>query len=229
MATRKRLVTAHLEAVSWRVFEQYPDVVRDLIRGHSGIYALFKRGRLYYVGLASNLMRRLKQHLRDRHHGSWDRFSVYLTLDNRHMKELEALLIRISSPQGNRQGGKFTKSDNLKPELNRLMREDDADKRALLLGGKVHRQRRRQKGARKRGSAALAGLQDRRRTLRAEYNGEVYQATLRKDGRIGYDGELFSTPSAAAAAVRKRRTDGWRFWKYRDPKKGWVPLAELRR
>jgi len=229
MATRKRLVTAHLEAVSWRVFEQYPDVVRDLIRGHSGIYALFKRDRLYYVGLASNLMRRLKQHLRDRHHGSWDRFSVFLTLDDRHMKELEALLIHISSPQGNRQGGKFARSENLKPELNRLMREDDADNRAVLLGGKVHRQRRRQKGARKKGSAALAGLQDRRRTLRAEYKGEVYKASLRKDGRISYGGELFDTPTTAAKIIVQRRVNGWQFWKYRDPKKGWVPLAGLRR
>jgi hypothetical protein len=46
MVDRKQLVTAHLEGVSWRVFAQYPDVVRDLIRGHAGVYALFKRDRL---------------------------------------------------------------------------------------------------------------------------------------------------------------------------------------
>ena len=201
MANRKQLVTGHLESVSWRVFDQYPDVVRDLIRGHSGIYALFKRDRLHYVGLATNLMGRLKQHLRDRHHGAWDRFSVYLTLDDRHTKELESLLIRIASPPGNKQGARFVKSKNITLELNRRMRGADADRRARLLGGRVQRQRRKRKGAREQGSAALAGLQDRRLALRAEYKGWVYSATLRKDGRIGYGGRLFDTPTAAATAI----------------------------
>lgn len=229
MARRKQLVTEHLESVSWSVFEQYPNVVRKIIRGRSGIYALFKRDRLYYVGLASNLMSRLKQHLRDRHHGSWDRFSVYLTSDDRHMKELESLLIRISVPTGNRQGGSFTRAKNRKLELNNLMRDVDADKRARLLGGQFRRQRQRRKSERTRGSATLAGLQDRSRTLRAEYKGWVYTATLRRDGKIRYDGELFGTPSAAAKNATERAMNGWVFWKYRDPKKGWVPLSHLRR
>ena len=38
MVGKKRLVTAYLEAVSWRVFDQYPEVVRDLIRaGDAGL------------------------------------------------------------------------------------------------------------------------------------------------------------------------------------------------
>ena len=35
MALRKQLVTAHLEGISWRIFKQYPEAVRDLIRGDS--------------------------------------------------------------------------------------------------------------------------------------------------------------------------------------------------
>ena len=225
----RRLVTAYLEGVSWSVFEQYPEVVRELIRGHAGVYALYKRDRLYYVGLASNLMSRIKQHLRDRHHGSWDRFSVYLTLDDRHMKELESLLIRIADPHGNRMGGKFARASDIKRELHRRMREADADKRARLLGGRVQRQRQKRKSATRIGAAALAGVLDRAKRLRGERDGWIYTATLRKDGRISYDGKLYGSPSAAAKAAVGRSANGWTFWKFRDPRKGWIRLAELRR
>jgi hypothetical protein len=39
---------------------------------------------------------------------------------------------------------------------------------------------------------------DRKIALRAVYKGETYRATLRKDGRIGYGGRLYESPSAAA-------------------------------
>ena len=75
----------------------------------------------------------------------------------------------------------------------------------------------------------MAGLQDRRRALRAEYKGWIYSATLRKSGQISYDGKIFDSPTAAAKTITKRRVNGWQFWKYRDPRKGWVALAQLRR
>lgn len=229
MTSHRQLVTAHLEGVSWNVFQQYPDVLRSLIRGHAGVYALYKREKLYYVGLAGILMARLKAHLRDRHHNSWDRFSVYLTLDSSHMKELESLLIRIAAPQGNRQGGRFASSKNIKLELNRRMRDSDADKRARLLGGHVHKQRRRRKAAHVKGSATLAGLLDQRKAIRGEYKGWVYSATLRKDGRISFNGSLYDSPTAAARATGNRRVNGWTFWKYRDKAKGWITISHLRR
>lgn len=80
--------------------EQYPAVIQTLIRGKSGVYALYNGDRLYYVGLASNLMGRLKGHVRDRHEGLWNRFSVYLTAhsEQSHIRELDALLLRITKP-----------------------------------------------------------------------------------------------------------------------------------
>ena len=102
MAKQKSLVLQHLEDISWRVLEDYLQVIKDMIRGRAGVYALYRRKKLYYVGLATNLMGRLKSHLKDRHHGSWDRFSVYLTMKDEHMKELESLLLRIVNPVGNK-------------------------------------------------------------------------------------------------------------------------------
>jgi hypothetical protein len=87
---RTPLVCQHLENVSREVLEEYQGIVRQYIRRRSGIYALFRRGKLYYVGLAKSLSGRLKQHLRDQHRDSWDRFSVYLTIGDTHMKGTSA-------------------------------------------------------------------------------------------------------------------------------------------
>jgi len=45
-------------------------------------------GKLQYVGLAGSLQGRLKTHLHDRHKDSWDRFSVYLTITDSHLREV---------------------------------------------------------------------------------------------------------------------------------------------
>ena len=76
MAKKTSLVSQYLENISRRALEKYQDIIRGYARRRPGVYALYRRGKLYYVGLASNLRARLKMHLRDRHSGSWDRFSL---------------------------------------------------------------------------------------------------------------------------------------------------------
>jgi hypothetical protein len=228
MMKKKQLVVRHLEDVSWRVLDQYPRVVKDMIRGQFGIYALYRGKNLYYVGLASNLMGRLKTHLKDRHRGLWDRFSVYLTVRQDHMKELESLILRIVNPRGNKTAGKFAASENLRSTLNRQMRQADADRRALLMGGRVARGRRRKKAGEGKGTLRLAGVIDRRITLKAYHKGYEYRASLRKDGKTSYGSRLYDSPSAAAKAVIRRACNGWAFWHYRNEKGEWVPLRELR-
>ena len=228
-AKHKPLVLQHLEDVSAEVLEEYPDVVKRMIRGRSGVYALYKRGNLYYVGLASSLTGRLKSHMRDRHRGSWDRFSVYLTLRHEHMKELESLLLRIVCPSGNKTKGKFSESENLRNTLNRLMKDRDADRRARLMGGHVARRRRRTKTQKGKGTRQLAGVVDRRMSLRAWYKGEEYKAGLLKDGSIGFKKTRYDSPTAAARAAIGRNCNGWAFWHYRNHKGEWVELRDLRR
>lgn len=95
MARRTPLVCQHLENISRHALEQYQDIIRDYVRHRQGVYALYRRGKLYYVGLASNLRSRLAHHLKDRHGDSWDRFSVYLTIGDSHLRELESLILQI--------------------------------------------------------------------------------------------------------------------------------------
>ena len=231
MAKSKPVVVQHLERVSWDVMKGYPQVVREMIRGRSGVYALYNGEKLYYVGRASNLMRRLKQHLKDRHKGAWDRFSVYLTVRDEHMKELESLLLRIVGPAGNAVSGKFIGSEDLRGRLGQRMREADAHRRADLMGSKATKHRARTKVVRSPGQRArpLDGLVDRRVYLRGWRGDYEYRATLRRDGTIRYGDEVFDSPSGAARAALRSHRNGWRFWHFKDPKGDWIQLSTLRR
>ena len=168
---RNALLQGHLDKILWRVLDQYPKLVQQMIRHKSGVYALYRQDKLYYVDLAKNLMGRLRGHLKDRHRGAWDRFSVYLTVDADHMKQLESLLLRIAPPGGNRVSGGFGGPANLYRTLNRMVSRADADRRASLIGGWVARQRR-AKAVAAGGSLGLAGLVDRRMALRGRPRAE---------------------------------------------------------
>ena len=113
----KSLITGHLEKISSKVFDDYHQEITQLAAKHHGVYALYKKKSLYYVGLAIDLHKRVKHHLIDKHAAKWDRFSLYLINDVEHLKELESLLLHIALPKGNKQLGKFSKSKSLKLEL----------------------------------------------------------------------------------------------------------------
>lgn len=229
MPQGRRLVTEHLEGVSWRVLEDYPEIIKDIIKRRAGVYALYKGDNLYYVGLASNLMARLKSHLKDRHKGAWNRFSVYLTLRDEHIRELESLLLRIVNPEGNKVRGKFVKSQNLYPALNRKLTDYDADHRAELMGGWVKKRRQRVRASKAKGKGALKGLVGKRMTLKGWDNGWEYTASLRMDGTIRYGDDIFDTPNSAARAALRKPAGGWGFWHYKDKNGEWVKLSTLKK
>lgn len=122
MPKARHLVLEYLEDLAGEILDQ-AGVVEDFVARRPGIYALYRHGTLYYVGLATNLRARLKQHQKDRHSGAWDRFSVYLTSDDEHLKDLESLLLRVTKkPHGNRQNGKFQGAKNRNSDLKRIFK-----------------------------------------------------------------------------------------------------------
>ena len=229
MARSRKVVTAHLEKVSGKVLAEYSSEIRALIKGKSGIYALYNNDSLYYVGLASNLMSRLKNHLRDRHQGEWDYFSVYLTVHDEHMKELESLILRTFNPEGNIQTGKFIQSADLKSDLMKAVEESDAKKRAKLIGGKTSKRFTKHRPGRVATTSDLATIFGRRTTLRGWCKRYQHTAYLNKDGTISYGSKKFKSLSSAGKAARKCATNGWVFWHVRNSDGEWVRLRTLRR
>lgn len=233
MARTKRtpLVTQFMENVSSVALEDYQSLFRDFARKRHGVYALYKGSRLYYVGLAKNLRARLKQHLRDRHGKAWDRFSMYLTLNDSHIRELESLVLRIAQPKGNRQKGKFGRAENLQRRFAQIVR-NDARKRLDNLFGRV----RRTKGGvtsrvLKGSSPVLAKYVSSAMRLRGRHKGKVVKARVLRGGKVSVGGVRFNSPSLAAKAACPGRgaVNGWHFWTFERGPGDWVPLNELRR
>ncbi len=225
----------HLEYLSGEVFEQYPEVVRELIRGRSGVYALYRGDRLYYVGLATNLMTRVKHHFKDRHQRRWDHFSVYLTDDSEHMRELESLLLRIANPPGNQIVGRLGKSGDLHDDFERRAQELEAARLSRLLGARRGAKRSKAPKGPKRSKSAPAARRGSATggkvfvLLRRTYKGKAFTAYLRTDGTVKLGHKVYSSPSGAACAVVGRTANGWTFWKRLDESRNWVPLDSLRR
>lgn len=235
MPLQKPLVCQYLENISREALESYQDIVRDYVGRRQGIYALYRKNRLYYIGLAGNLRSRLTQHLRDRHKESWDRFSVYLTIGDSHMRELESLILRIIKTTGNKQKGKFIKAENLRHKFAANIRARFSQKLISIIGTEAgstpkNKQIEHIKKVVLGRKPILSEYFHHSVELRHKYKNKTLKANVRKDGKISFSGKIYTSPSLAAAAACKRPTaNGWRFWKYERAPGDWVRLDELRK
>jgi len=229
MARWEPLVCQHLENLSRDALEKYHDIIRDYVRRRHGVYALYRRGKLYYVGLASNLRSRLRHHLKDRHGGSWDRFSVYLTIGDKHIRELESLVLRIVRTKGNKQRGRLIKSENLAIRFRRDIREHWRHELDELLGRRVPAKIVRRVDDTANGRPpVLARYNSGSIRLRAKFKGKTLRARVRRNGQIRFRGKLYNSPSEAASAACRRSCNGWTFWSYERAPGDWVRLRTLR-
>jgi len=229
MSKRMPLVSQHLENISREALEKFQDIVRRYVRRRQGVYALYRRNKLYYIGLASNLRSRLAHHLRDHHQDSWDRFSFYLTIGDSHLKELESLILRVVKPKGNKQKGKFLKSDDIRIRFARDIRLRQHNELLSLLGKEKISEVKEGRLAIGR-QPVLANYIDRPMNLQARYKKKIIKAHVRRNGSIRFKRKVYLSPSLAAASACKRRScNGWTFWQYERAPGDWIPLNELRK
>ena len=108
---KNRLIKKYLENVKR---QSYKEALGYRQRG-KGIYVLYSKDRVYYIGLSKRSIRsRIRKHaLRDRHKRKWDTFSFYQIGRTKYIKDIESLILRIIRPKGNRVGGRFKKKYNL--------------------------------------------------------------------------------------------------------------------
>jgi hypothetical protein len=223
------LVHGHLERVSRRLLEEHFDVVRRFVSRGVGIYALYRKDRLYYVGLAGALSGRLKAHLRDHHKSSWDRFSVYLTMRDQHVKEIESLLLRIARPRGNRVSGRTTSSKDLRGLLQRAVKQHYQQDVKSLFARSSRADKLQGRKAPSTEEQKLVQLFPEGARIRGTNKGAVFRATIRRDGRIGYSGSIYSSLSAAAKVAVAHSINGWWFWQVERGKGHWVRLKKVNR
>ncbi|MDD3625866.1 MAG: DUF4357 domain-containing protein [bacterium] len=237
--SHKHLVNMYVEKISAELFEKKNgEIIRDFIKNKRGLYALYKGNTLYYVGLASQMLTRLRHHLRDRHVGKWDGFSIYLTEDTSFLKEMETLVLKIADPPGNRIPGRFVKAGNMKKMIEDKFDEIIHKEKDRIFGKKqitikeksktkhkIKRQDNKERGT----SIKLSDYFTESCLIKMAYKGEIYSAKILKDGTIQYKNQIFSSPSMAAVAVKNRPTNGWTDWKYKDKTGKWVLIDTLRK
>lgn len=240
MAKRKKrktrsIIKGHLEKINSRIFDQNRKQIAEIIEEHQGIYALYRKRKLYYVGLATDLRRRINWHLRDKHKGKWTHFSLYVLRRDEHLRELEALVLRIADPTGNYTKGKLKGSKDLRRNLKALLRKDFKKFIEDLLGGgePVERKRKRKKAKiTRKSNRPMKGCFSKGKMIYASYKGKDYKAWVYDGGTIKMipSGKLFNSPSLAGLEITKKRTmNGWRFWKYKDKNGELVYINQLRK
>jgi hypothetical protein len=89
------------------------------MRGYAGIYALYHRNTLYYIGLTTDLLGRIRWHLREQHAGKWDHLIMFRIQRVRYLKDIETLIHQLVDTPGNRVKGKVPRD----ADLNRVLRE----------------------------------------------------------------------------------------------------------
>ena len=118
------IVRGYLEKKDRTGFELLLPRYKEVIGNSSGIYALYKGDKLYYVGIAKNLLGRVEWHTRDRHRHKWDRVSFFVIEKHRFSKDIETIILRIvGGTKGNRTKGKFESHHELQDKLNKIRRE----------------------------------------------------------------------------------------------------------
>lgn len=224
---REALVHQHLENVSRDLLERHPDVVRQFIGRNAGIYALYRKSKLYYVGLATTLRGRLRAHVKNRHGNSWDRFSIYLTIRDQHLREIEALLLRIANPPGAKQRGKLAQSRDMRRRIARAIREKQHSEVSSLFGRKL---------SPVKASNRITGVDTELRRLlpqggriRGTLRKKIFRARVRRNGSIRFNGKSYKSLSVAASTAIKRPTNGWWFWQVERGRNNWVRLNKIRR
>jgi hypothetical protein len=126
--THASLIAGHLRDIKRALLEGekrsvFLEFLNQNLPAKQGIYTLYdKRGRLYYAGKASDLAKRLNQHLRDRHGESWDRMALFHVANSANVGELEGLVVATARPPGNKQRPKI--GQDLRKRLNQYLKQD---------------------------------------------------------------------------------------------------------
>lgn len=105
--------------------------IKEVMKGSAGIYALYRKDKIYYVGLTSNLHGRINWHLKDRHKNKWDSFIIFRIKRINYLKDIETLITHIVDLPGNRVKGKVPKDANINRVLKDILTQHKKEIRGI--------------------------------------------------------------------------------------------------
>ena len=117
-----KLVKQKLEDIPAKSLQILSKDMKELLGKKPGIYALYNKKKLYYVGMATNLHSRLKSHLRSKRSRKWNKISIFVINKTQYLKDVELAVVNISNPPGNEQKGKIPKNNYLNKKYKEIVR-----------------------------------------------------------------------------------------------------------
>jgi len=126
-----KLISEKLEGIPADSLQILSKDMKELLGKKPGIYALYNKKKLYYVGMATNLHKRLKDHQRARRSRKWNKISIFVINKTQYLKDVELAVINISNPPGNEQKGKIPKNNYLQKKYNEIVRRYKKQIRSL--------------------------------------------------------------------------------------------------
>lgn len=187
------MITYQLYKAPIEVLQEYENVLANKIGDQGGIYILHKGNSIYYIGKATKLRRRIKQHFSDKHGSKWNAFSLYVVDNNDFLDSLEKMLVTLIKPKGNttlfKSEAKYKKE--LAKEIQNLQKQHI-----------------------KRIFSDVLIPSTKSKLLTRVYKGQKLVATLHKNGTVQYKNKTFTSLTALTKYITGIKSiSGPRFWK----------------
>ena len=109
----------------------FKEGLKETMKGYSGIYALYRKENVYYVGLTTNLFGRIKRHLEDHHAGKWDSFVIFRIKRIKYLKDIETLITHLVKLPGNKVKGKVPRDADINRILQLILKEHSKDMKGI--------------------------------------------------------------------------------------------------
>ncbi len=124
-STKGRLVKGYIPPISkgFLEFDTFRKGMGDILKGNSGVYVLYKKKKLYYVGIAKDLFWRLHHHTRDKHKNKWDKFSAFIIGRGSYLKDIESMIHRISETPANVAKGQSKEHYQYDNKIKKMVKE----------------------------------------------------------------------------------------------------------
>jgi hypothetical protein len=165
--------------------------------------------------------------VKNRHGKSWDRFSIYLTIRDQHLREIEALLLRIANPPGIKQRGRLAQSSDMRRRIEKAIHERQYSEVSSLFGRRTTPVEEPEQVS--LGDERLIRLLSQGGRIRGTLKNRTFRARIRRNGQVVFKGKRYNSLSFAAFAALRRPTNGWWFWQVERGPGDWVRLEKIRK
>jgi hypothetical protein len=127
-STKGRLLKGMSRKLPIEIFKHpaFKRGLKDLMKGYSGIYALYNGKKLYRIGLTSDLLSRVKTYFKPPHKGKWNQFAIFRIGKAAYLRDIETVILGITDPPGNKVKGRVPKDVDINRLLIKILKDHES-------------------------------------------------------------------------------------------------------